>query len=107
SACLVCRLPGLPDRALSTGRQDRASFVVRRLRTVNGATVEYAFLPNAPNGGPPNGGWQDASAAPELLQPGEEQLPLFALTFGDDTGYRRRLLAGLVPVGKREAYVGA
>src|SRR5438067_6240317 len=105
SACLVCRLPGLPDRALSTGRQDRATFVVRRLRTVNGATVEYAFMPSVPNA--PNSGWQDASAAPELLQPGEEQLPLFALNFGDDTGYRRRLLAGLVPVGKREAYMGA
>jgi hypothetical protein len=32
AACLVCGLPGLPDRALDLGAGERVSFVVRRLR---------------------------------------------------------------------------
>ena len=39
--------------------------------------------------------------------PGEEQLPLFAMHFNADDGHKRRLFAGLIPVGRREAYVGA
>ena len=31
TACLVCGLTGLPDRTLDAGRQERATFVVRRL----------------------------------------------------------------------------
>ena len=105
AACLVCQMPGLPDRTLNPARQERASFVMRRLRqvTVNGVTTtsEYALVTG------PNGGWQDVGGAGDTLQPGEEQLPLFAMNFDDDTGYQRRLLAGLVPVGRREAYLGA
>ncbi len=53
SACLVCRLPGLPDRALESARQETAAFVVRRLMpppgakspaTPDGSWVEYAFV---------------------------------------------------------------
>ena len=105
ASCLVCQMPGLPDRALNPARQERASFVMRRLRqvTTNGVTTahEYALIPG------PNGGWQDVGSAADTLQPGEEQLPLFAMNFDDDTDYHRRLLAGLVPVGRREAYLGA
>jgi hypothetical protein len=37
---------------------------------------------------------------------GEERLPLFAMSYVP-TDKRRRLLAGLIPVSKREAYMGA
>jgi hypothetical protein len=36
---------------------------------------------------------------------GEEQLPLFPMTYVQDDGRARKLLAGLIPVGKREAYM--
>lgn len=69
---------------------------------------EYAFV-TTPEG---DAGWRkvvgaggDETAA--ALPAGEEQLPLFNLGFTDDEGRRRRLLAGLVPAGRREAYMTA
>jgi hypothetical protein len=47
----------------------------------------------------------DASIA--TLLPGEERLPMFSLGFTDSANNSRRLFAGLIPVGRREAYVGA
>ena len=105
TACLVCRLPGLPDRALDTAREERVSFVVRRLyQKPSASTVgEYAFVVT-PQGA---GGWQEVTAAPESLVEHEERLPLFAVNFDDGDGRRRRLFGGLIPVGRREAYMGA
>ena len=37
----------------------------------------------------------------------EERIPLFALNFAEGDQRKRRLFAGLVPVGKRDAYLGA
>ena len=110
TACLVCRIPGLPDRALDPARDDRVTFVVRRLRRrigsdgqpiIPAAFDEYAFVPGA------GGGWVNVTSIADGLLVGEEQLPLFALNFKDDLGRRRRLLAGMIPVGKRDAYLGA
>ncbi|MFL6227732.1 MAG: hypothetical protein ACJ741_03020 [Pyrinomonadaceae bacterium] len=72
---------------------------------------EYAHV-STPEG---DAGWQRVSGAlnatgeavGDVLVEGEEPLPLFPLNYTDDAGRRRRLLAGLVPVGKREAYMGA
>ena len=108
SACLVCRLPGLPDRTLDFGAAERVGYVVRRLRPKAGATAlpthfntdtcdEYAFV---------NGNrWQRAEY--DSLEPGEEVLPMFGVTYLERDGRKRRVLAGTIPVGKRETYVGA
>jgi hypothetical protein len=150
SACLVCGRAGLPDRTIDPGREERVTFVVRRLLPVRvfdtktGQLVpfvnpqtgevdqsialpefdagweEYAFV-TTPEG---KTGWRPVAApatqtaaaqattqatpqAAGKLVEGEEQLPLFPLSYTGDDGRRRRLLAGLVPVGKREAYMGA
>jgi hypothetical protein len=119
NACLVCGRAGLPDRAVSQARQERAGFVIRRLFPPGALNVgtalsapdatwqEYAFVTT-----PEGNGWQKAPAvesppATEPLAAGEEQLPLFPMNFLEDDGRRRRLFAGLIPVGKREAYMGA
>jgi hypothetical protein len=115
AGCLVCRRPGLPDKALRTNREERVTFVVRRLMPKSsggGAAAgkpldladfdEYAFIvaPGKP-------GWQRISGKPEVLVQYEEQVPLSPLNFTEGEGRRRRLFAGLLPVGKREAYMGA
>jgi len=118
-ASLVCRIPGMPDRVLDTANQELVTFVLRRLQPRTGGTVldttdsatydEYAFVTTVQGNT-----WQkitstDASVADSaaVLVPSEEQLPLFPAVFLADDGRRRRLLSGLVPVGKREVYLGA
>jgi hypothetical protein len=67
---------------------------------------EHAFV-----GGPGGHGWQriprTTPGAGNVLLDGEEQLPLFAMHFAESDGRKRRVYAGLVPVGKREMYAGA
>jgi hypothetical protein len=114
AASLVCQLPGLPDRGIDPARQERVTFVLRRLLprpnvqvpTADPATHdEYAFLPEGPGGA----GWRKI-ASPQTTQAvvaGEEQQPLFPAVFAADDGRRRKLLTGLIPVGKRETYLAA
>ncbi len=119
SACLVCGITGLPDRALNTAKQEKVSFVIRRLLPnvtpplgqdlpdVDLATWdEYGMVAS-----PAGAGWQKvekvSGVTPPVVLPGEERLPLFPVSFAEDDGRRRRLFTGLIPVGKREAYMGA
>lgn len=106
AAALVCRLPGLPDRTIDAGRQESATFVLRRIRTrtVGGATVrhEYGFVTTATGGS-----WIKIASPETTLAPAEEKRPLFAVHFQDDADKKRRVLAGLIPAGRREQYVGA
>jgi hypothetical protein len=105
AACLVCRVPGLPDHAPNPGREESIGFVVRRLFQKEGSqlTEEYAFVTT-----PRGTGWQRVTDAASTLAEGEERLPLFPSSFADEPdGRRRRLYAGMVPVGRREAYMGA
>jgi hypothetical protein len=104
TACLVCRVPGLPDHLPNRGREETISFVVRRLYQKEGSnlTEEYAFVTT-----PRGTGWQRVTGAASTLAEGEERLPLFQSTFEELDGRRRRLYAGMVPVGRREAYMGA
>ncbi len=108
AACLVCRLPGMPDRMLNFGADESAGYVVRRLRPKAGNTIappifdlnscdEYAFV----NGNT----WQHAEQD-ELVE-GEELLPMFGVSYTEEDSRRRRVLAGVIPVGRRETYVGA
>jgi hypothetical protein len=114
SACLVCASAGLPDRRVDAGRQEAIGFVMRRLFPPEGAPAnlsaadwdEYAWVTS------PNGNfWQkvrvNGRASDALLVPGEERLPLFPTTFQDDDLRARRLVSGIIPVAKREAYLGA
>jgi hypothetical protein len=116
TSCLVCGRAGLPDRAVAPSRQERVGFVVRRLAPPQPLNIkqtlpeikpdeweEYAFVV-APDGQ----GWKRILREKRgELEEGEELLPLFPVNFTEDAGRRRRLLAGLVPVGRREAYVNA
>lgn len=119
TSTLVCRQPGLPDLKIDPGRQDRVSFVVRRLFPPGGPDTskelpafdlatwdQYAYVKT-----PEGSRWQDVknaavSSADELV-PGEELNPLFAVNYTEDDGRKRRLFAGLVPAGNREAFMGA
>ncbi|MCA1564722.1 MAG: hypothetical protein LC803_03500 [Acidobacteria bacterium] len=125
TACLVCGRAGLPDRALNPARDERASFVVRRLLPPNflnasGQTDREQKLPAFDEAsweeyalvtGAAGTGWRKVvaggSTRADALVAGEEQLPLFPVNYTQDDGRRRRVLTGLVPVGRRENYMGA
>jgi hypothetical protein len=109
SACLVCQTPGLPDRHVEPARAERVSFLVRRI------------LPPGKDASRPKNEWEEHAwvqspggyswrrlASGERAAPieGEERLPMFALNFKNDDLRQRRLFAGLIPVGKRESYLG-
>lgn len=115
AAMLVCRLPGLPDREIDLAAGDRAGFVLRRLLPPGPAPdpraepprfdaatwQEYAWVP-----GPDGPSWQQL-ADPLEAPAGEERLPAFPMRYSEADGRNRRLLAGSVPTGRREAYIGA
>jgi len=105
-SCLVCRVPGLPDRVIETTAEEKVTFVVRRLlRGKDAAKLnpdpyqcdELAHVGDT---------WVRVSDAQSLVT-GEEQFPLSPLTYPQENGHRRRMLAGVIPVGKREAYAHA
>ncbi len=106
AACLVCRTLGLPDRPLDTGAQERASFVLRLLRPRAGVAAVNPDPEQCDELALCNGAWVPA-ADPTQLQPGEEQNPLSPLTYVERDGRKRRLLTGFIPVGKRDALIGA
>jgi hypothetical protein len=109
ASSLVCRVTGLPDRAIEAGRGEAVACVIRRLLPpAGGASLpveqwdEHAWVANV------NGfAWQAVGGTPSRLLDGEERLPLFAVHFAENSRRSRRLFAGVVPVGRREAYLGA
>lgn len=120
AGALVCRTPGLPDRAVDAARQ-KVGFVVRRLFPAvpvpagtplpqpTEATLadwhEYAWVLAGKAGEWRKvGGAADGSAA--ALLAGEERLPMFPARHAQADGHPRRLFVGSVPVGRREAYQG-
>ena len=118
TSCLVCNRAGLPDHIINAGRQERTTFVIRRLFPSGPLDVHAAL-------GKPDNSWEEyafvedekgfkwkripnnAANLAQALIGGEEQLSLFPLNFNEDDARRRRLLAGVIPVGKREAYMSA
>jgi hypothetical protein len=119
AASLVCRTPGLPDRAVDAARQS-TGFVLRRLfpRTDIApptplpvpddlsAWDEYAWVLHGKGGEWRRVGQADAEGAVTKLLEGEERLPTFPARYAEDGGQPRRLVVGSVPVGRREAYQG-
>jgi hypothetical protein len=112
TSCLVCQIPGMPDRKVDSGKQEEAGFVMRRLLPPNGDPAnppafdenswqEYAWIP-----GLAGNSWQLADPGDQYVT-GEEILPMFGLKYTQDDQRQRRLFAGLVPAGKREAYLAA
>jgi hypothetical protein len=112
AASLVCQLPGLPDRTVDVAQEERVSFVIRRLLPKAGVTRpdlhpasadEYGYVAGADGAG-----WRRVAAADAAtVLPGEEQLPLFRTSYVADDGRTRKVLGGLVPVSRREAYIAA
>jgi hypothetical protein len=113
SACLVCERPGLPDKALSSEREEKVSFVIRRLfppgalnvdeklPLVDSGWQEYAFVLT-----PQGAKWQKVESQNALIE-GEEPQSLFAVNFNEDDGRKRKIFAGVIPAGRREAYMAA
>ena len=91
----------------SPGAQDASPFLASEvststsISTPDGECDEYAFVQGSD--GP---AWQIVPNGSQKVD-GEELLPFFPVSYAQADGYPRRLLAGLVPVGRREAYLGA
>lgn len=116
SACLVCERPGLPDKALNNGREEKVSFVMRRLfppgelklneklPPLDSTWEEYAFVQTEQGAK-----WKriESGQKNQTLIEGEEQQPLFGVNFNEDDGRRRKLFAAVIPAGRREAYMAA
>lgn len=110
SASLVCRMAGLPERTVVRGGSEQTGFVLRRLLPVEANSkneadlTEFAFVKDAQGIR-----WQRVSAGEDKagLVAGEELLPLFPLNYRDAIEHTRTLWTGLVPVGRREEYMGA
>src|SRR6478736_857315 len=118
---LVCQNPGLPDRKVDAGRREKVSFVIRRWFPKASPEsedlpdfqanewIEHAFVAQTGGGFAwvpvADSGAGESKRAIALDE--EERLPLFPLAFNEDDGRARRLLAGLIPVGKRELYHAA
>ncbi len=116
ASCLVCGIAGLPDRRLDAGKQERVSFVLRRFINPDQADAQSAADLNAwdeyamvvtPRGTAWKKIVKSGSKTGNELIAGEEQQAMFNINFVEDDGRNRRLLAGLIPVGKREAFQNA
>jgi hypothetical protein len=105
AATLACQVPGLPERAVAGGHET-VGFVLRRLLPVTGradpdaALVEYAYVLEGDERR-----WQRVENGTDLA-PGEEQMPLFPMQHRDEEGRPRTLWGGLIPVARREEYLG-
>jgi hypothetical protein len=117
ASSLVCATAGFPDRAIDPGRQERVGFVLRRLFPKQGDVTndlppmnptdlsgwdEHAFVQT-----PEGPVWRRAHGSTLTRLVGEEPLPVFPVAFQDTLAHKRRLLAGMIPVAKRETYLGA
>jgi len=103
---LVCRMLGLPDRKIDAGAQERATFVLRLLQPHANADPKNPDPRNCSESALVNGAWQQV-ADPDLFVQDEEQRPLFPTVYQEDDKRRRRVLAGMVPVGDRERLLQA
>jgi hypothetical protein len=113
TACLVCERPGLPDKIPDSGREEKVTYVIRRLflkddadpnvilPAVDEKRDEYAYVITD------QGARWKKVADKSSLEPDEEQQPLFSVNILEDDGRRRKIFAGVIPTGRREAYIAA
>ncbi len=106
STCLVCRRLGLPDRRLDAAAHEKATFVLRMLQPHATADPKNPDPRDCDELALVKGAWRLASNPTSFVE-GEEQHPLFPAAYGEDDQRRRRLLAGLIPVGDRERLLQA
>jgi hypothetical protein len=107
ASALACRVPGFPDHTVKPDEGETTAFVIRRVEPLakTGAAVfdqatrqELAWIEGDPSG------WR--LVATTGIAEGEQLLPLFPMAYGEN-GTRRHILAGLIPVGRRQEYVSA
>ncbi len=102
---LVCAIPGLPERAVSGGHET-VHYVIRRLLPASaGSTGDQTLVEFAYVKGGDEAQWQRVASGADLA-PGEELLPLFPLAHRDENGLARTIWSGLIPVARREDYLG-
>jgi hypothetical protein len=113
SACLVCERPGLPDKIPNSGREEKVTYVIRRmfpktdlqprkpLPPPDSSYEEYAYVITD------QGARWKKVADKNTLERDEEQQPLFSVNILEDDGRRRKIFAGVIPTGRREAYIAA
>ena len=111
-ASLVCDIPGYPDSSIDSIKGEKVTYVVRRLlpptsdNTDVNSWDEYAFVE-----GEAGRLWQQVAAhthdSARVLATGEEQYPMFPLIYKDHCQKERKILGGIIPVGKRESWLGA
>ncbi|HVE55485.1 MAG TPA: hypothetical protein VNB22_01565 [Pyrinomonadaceae bacterium] len=113
SACLVCERPGLPDKIPDNGREEKVSYVIRRLfpktalelgeplPPLDSTWEEYAYIITDQGAR-----WKKVSNK-NSLETDEEQQTLFSVNILEDDGRRRKIFAGVIPTGRREAYMAA
>ena len=111
AASLIAREQSYPDYKPDPGNDERATFVVRALvenADDSDKNGEYAYVAT-----PAGLAWRKVSSHGAAhvdnrrLMPNEEQHALFPLHYPDRCDRQRRILAGFIPVGKREAWLGA
>jgi hypothetical protein len=108
AASLVCRMRGMPDRAVSPADEERVAFVLRRVGlpgtgVPSGQELAWSADPARPG----KKAWLPIPDGREGTVAAEEDLlPMFPVLFHDG-GRARRLLVGLVPVSSGETYRSA
>lgn len=113
AACLVCERPGLPDKIPNSGREEKVTYVIRRLFPTGELKIndklppldstweEYAYIITD------QGARWKKVANKSSLETGEEQQTLFSVNITEDDDRRRKIFAGVIPTGRREAYIAA
>ena len=116
SASLVKNETGLPDYKVQPTNQEKASYIMRRLvppedasddksRTPDDSWEEYAFVQTSRGAVWKSLGKFDSPAS-KLLVNQEEQHSLFPSRYAENC-CDRTIYSGLIPVGKREAWMAA
>ena len=89
---LVCRLAGLPDRAVDQTAGDVVGFVLRRLD--DGGELAWD-----------GSSWLEVDVGHEqAIAAGEQVQAMFPVAYNEDDGRRRRLFAGLIPTSSLESF---
>ena len=106
---LISGEKGLPDYPVDLSARERATFVVRALKTTpKEVTEEYGFVATSSGMA-----WQklgahgDDKMAVMRILPNEEQHPLFPVTYPDRCDRFRQVFGGLIPVSQRDGWMDA